>query len=81
MYIALNKNFRSSFLDAAVALFTSPVRAVGACVAYFSGENSTPESHLTNDRPVRPKQDSAFRVEPAVVGDEHNARWIYETKL
>ena len=62
MYIALNKNFRYSFLDAAVALFTSPVRALSACMTFFSGEKPTPESHLTNDYPVRQRQPNSFRV-------------------
>lgn len=81
LYIALNKNFRYAFLDAAVALSTSPVRAVSACTTYFLQKQSTPESHLTNDRPVRQRQHSAFRVAPAVAGDGGNVRRSHETKL
>lgn len=81
LYIALNKNFRYAFLDAAVALSSCPVRAVSACSTYFLERQATPESHLTNDRPFRQRQHSAFRVAPAVAGDRHNARQGHETKL
>ena len=81
LYIALNKNFRYAFLDATVALSTCPVRAVSACTTYFLERQATPESHLTNDRPFRQRQHSAFRVAPAVAGDRHNARQGHETKL
>ena len=81
LYIALNKNFRYAFLDAAVALSTCPVRAVSACTAYFLERQATPESDLTNDRPFRQRQHSAFRVAPAVAGDGHNTRQGHETKL
>ena len=81
LYIALNKNFRYAFLDAAVALSTCPVRAVSACTTYVLERQATPESHLTNDRPFRQRQHSAFRVAPALAGDGHNARQGHETKL
>ncbi|KAJ7336534.1 hypothetical protein OS493_011744 [Desmophyllum pertusum] len=81
LYIALNRNFRYAFLDATGALFTSPVRAISACMTYIRGEQPTPELHLTNERPVRPRQHSAFRVAPAVVGGGDNARRGHETKL
>lgn len=81
LYIALNKNFRYAFLDAAVALSTSPVHALSACMTYFLERQATPESHLTNDRPVRQRQHSTFRVAPAVAGNGHNARQGHETKL
>ena len=81
LYIALNKNFRYAFLDAAVALSTSPVRAVSACTTYFVGRQSTPESQLNNDHPVRQRQHSAFRVAPVIAGDGDNVRRGYETKL
>ena len=81
LYIALNKNFRYAFLDAAIALSTSPVRAVSACTNYFLERQATPEAHLSDDRPVRQRQHSAFRVAPAVAGDGHNARQGHETKL
>ena len=73
LYIALNKNFRYAFLDAAVALSSCPVRAVSACSTYFLERQATPESHLTNDH--------TFRGAPAVAGDGHNAREGHETKL
>ena len=81
LYIALNRNFRYAFLDATGALFTSPVRAISACMTYIRGEQPTPELHFTNERPVRPRQHSAFRVAPAVVGGGDNARRGHETKL
>ena len=80
LYIALNKNFRYAFLDAAVALATSPVRAVSKCTTYFLERQVTP-SHLTNDRPVRQRQHSAVCVAPAVAGDGHNVRQDHETKF
>ena len=80
LYIALNKNFRYAFLDAAVALSTCPVRAVSACTTYFL-EKRQPRSHLTNDRPFRQRQlCSAFRLAPAIAGYGHNARQGCETK-
>ena len=81
LYIALNKNFRYAFLDAAVALSTCPVRAVSACTTYFLERQVTPRSHLTNDRPFRQRQHSAFRLAPAVAGYGQNARQGHETKL
>ena len=81
LYIALNKNFRYAFLDAAVALSTCPVRAVSARTTYFLESQVTPHSHLTNDRPFRQRKHSAFRLAPAVAGYGQNARQGHETKL
>jgi len=81
LYIALNKNFRYAFLDAAVALSTSPVRAVRACTTYFLERQATPEPRHTNDRPVRQIEHVTFRIAPAVAGNGYNKRQGHETKL
>ena len=53
LYIALNKNFRNAFLEAAGALVTSPVRAISACMTYIRREQPTPELYLANERRTR----------------------------
>ena len=54
LYIAFNKNFRYEFVDATFALFTSPVRATRACLAYISEEQSTstPDSRGQTEQPA-----------------------------
>lgn len=80
LYIAFNKNFRCRFLDATAALFASPFRAIGTCMAYIE-EKSTPDPYHQHMHPARPKQHSGFRVAPSKPGGRNGTGRSHETKL
>ena len=68
LYIVFNKNFRYAFLNATIALFASPIRAVSTCTACIMEERSTSDAaQQQNHLPPRPRQHAygGFRVAPA----------------
>ena len=65
LYIAFNKNFRYAFLNATIALFASPIRALRTCTAYImEGQSTSEAAQQQNDLPLRPRQHGGFRVAP-----------------
>ena len=68
LYIAFNKNFRYAFLNATIALFASPIRALRTCTAYILERHSTSEAAQQQiDLPLRPRQQGGFRVTPGTM--------------